>query len=358
MSKQNQSPVRIKDIALKAGVSTGTVDRVLHGRGKVSQAKEEKVIAAIKALKYEPNIMARSLAMNASFTLAIMLPNFSRDSFWQAQLNGIKKGLKDIKDFGFSIQIFEFDDEIKGSLKGLRAKIIEADFNAVLIAPTITNEAHDFLDFCSEKNLPYVLVNTSIARDDALFIGYVGQNSFQSGRLAAQLLSMVCPNNGCLSILHMEKEVDNSEHMVQKENGFLSYFENHNNVNYQCVVKNIPTFQKRSQLKEAIQEHLEKFVDIKGLFVTTSRIHYLTSVLQEINRQDIFVVGYDLIEENRKALQNYERMFLINQNPEKQGYSGLLTLFNFLLKKGEIKRKHFLPLDVITKENISTYIDA
>ena len=42
--------VRIKDIALKAGVSIGTVDRVLHNRGEVKAATKEKVLAIAKKL--------------------------------------------------------------------------------------------------------------------------------------------------------------------------------------------------------------------------------------------------------------------------------------------------------------------
>ena len=46
--------VRIKDIAERAGVSTGTVDRVLHDRGRVSQDVKEKVLKIIKEMDYEP----------------------------------------------------------------------------------------------------------------------------------------------------------------------------------------------------------------------------------------------------------------------------------------------------------------
>ena len=48
--------IRIKDIAALAGVSTGTVDRVLHNRGEVSQKSREKIEKILTELNYQPNI--------------------------------------------------------------------------------------------------------------------------------------------------------------------------------------------------------------------------------------------------------------------------------------------------------------
>ncbi|WP_414654827.1 LacI family DNA-binding transcriptional regulator, partial [Flavobacterium sp. UBA4854] len=48
----------IKDIAQMAGVSKGTVDRVLHNRGKVSPAALEKINEVLNVIDYEPNLIA------------------------------------------------------------------------------------------------------------------------------------------------------------------------------------------------------------------------------------------------------------------------------------------------------------
>ena len=47
--------IRIKDIAEKAGLSVGTVDRVLHGRPNVSKKARERVEAVLKEINYQPN---------------------------------------------------------------------------------------------------------------------------------------------------------------------------------------------------------------------------------------------------------------------------------------------------------------
>ena len=47
--------VTINDVAKAAGVSKGTVDRVIHNRGEVSEKSRKKVLKVIEELGYKPN---------------------------------------------------------------------------------------------------------------------------------------------------------------------------------------------------------------------------------------------------------------------------------------------------------------
>ena len=71
----------IKDIAKLAGVSKGTVDRVLHKRGKVSPASLEKVNEVLKVIDYEPNLIARNLKNNKVYRISILLPDPEIDPY-------------------------------------------------------------------------------------------------------------------------------------------------------------------------------------------------------------------------------------------------------------------------------------
>ena len=63
------SNIRIVDIAKMAGVSVGTVDRVIHNRGRVSEENRKKVQAILEMVNYQPNLMARSLEIGKSTRL-------------------------------------------------------------------------------------------------------------------------------------------------------------------------------------------------------------------------------------------------------------------------------------------------
>ena len=72
----------IKDIAKMAGVSKGTVDRVLHNRGKVSQKALDSVNKILEEIDYQPNMLARSLKANRTYRIATLLPDGELDSYW------------------------------------------------------------------------------------------------------------------------------------------------------------------------------------------------------------------------------------------------------------------------------------
>ena len=87
--------VRIKDIAIAAGVSTGTVDRVIHNRGNVLPAVKKRIEEVMKVLDYQPNIMASTLANNRVLKIATLLPDYRKDSYWESPFKGIEKAIRE-----------------------------------------------------------------------------------------------------------------------------------------------------------------------------------------------------------------------------------------------------------------------
>ena len=83
--------IRIVDIARMAGVSAGTVDRVLHNRGKVSEENLRRIREVLSAVDYQPNLVARSLASSRERTLAVIIPSFREGDYWADVDAGISR---------------------------------------------------------------------------------------------------------------------------------------------------------------------------------------------------------------------------------------------------------------------------
>jgi len=64
-----------------------------------------------------------------------------------------------------------------------------------------------------------------------------------------------------------------------------------------------------------------------------------------------------MLQENLKYLKTGAISFLINQNPKRQAFQGISHMVNhFLFFKKEIPRTELFPLEVITKENVDSYL--
>lgn len=70
----------IRDVAKRAGVGVGTVSRVLNDSTAVSELTRQKVLAAIEALDYSPNLAARRLSRGKTMTIGVIVPFFTNPS--------------------------------------------------------------------------------------------------------------------------------------------------------------------------------------------------------------------------------------------------------------------------------------
>ncbi|MBT2722137.1 LacI family DNA-binding transcriptional regulator [Bacillus sp. ISL-46] len=81
--------ITIKDVAKRANVSKATVSRVLNQSKPVSLQVREKVMKAVEELGFNPNPVARSLAMNKSGLIGVLISDIS-NMFFSVLVSGIE----------------------------------------------------------------------------------------------------------------------------------------------------------------------------------------------------------------------------------------------------------------------------
>lgn len=88
----------LKDVAQEAGLTVGTVSRVLNNRGYISNNARKKVEDAMKKLNYHPNEVARSLHKKSTNTIGLIVPHIRHPYFAEMISNlenqAYKKGYK------------------------------------------------------------------------------------------------------------------------------------------------------------------------------------------------------------------------------------------------------------------------
>ncbi|CDF80333.1 transcriptional regulator, LacI family [Formosa agariphila KMM 3901] len=346
---ENEKKYTIKDIAALAGVSKGTVDRVLHKRGKVSEEALAKVNRILEDIDYKPNVIARNLKNNKDYHIGVLLPNPDIDNYWKRCKEGILSASQVFMPFNVNVTIVTYDPRSTVSFKKKHQVLLKQNPDAVLLAPLFYKEAKKAISDYKKLNIPVLTFNNQVSPEIA--DGFVGQDLIQSGRVAAKLLhSMI--KTGDITIIHINEDITNALHMQQKEKGFTTYFKELNTSLFKITTLQI----EAKKLQTALPEYLNSHPNTKGLFITTSKSYLVAQTLETANFSDISLIGYDLLDLNIDYLKSEIITFLINQNPKQQTYLGITKLAEHLIYQNEIKKKTLLPIDIINSENFSLYI--
>lgn len=353
---KNQN-IRIKDIAKMAGVSAGTVDRVLHDRGNVSPEAEKKVKAILKKTNYSPNPIAQSLGAKKEYRIAVMLPNPKQDEYWELSNIGVQQAQEEWESYNINMTIHTFDLDQPSSFLETSRKLLNIQPHAVLTAPIFFDESLAFFKGLTEAGIPFILINTEnnpqIKKYNPLCI--IGQNHHQSGRVAAELMHISLHEPGRLAVMHIHENIERSIHLKEKEEGFRNYFSELDNSDYKISTYSFLDENQsfESQISQCIAE-----TDLKGIFVPTSSGAYLTArALEYHQKKQTQLIGYDLLEQNIQFLKKGTINFLINQDPYHQALQALRHLVNHLLLKVEVPADELLPLEIICRENYTSFLN-
>ncbi len=335
--------ITIKKIAKLANVSTGTVDRVIHNRGQVTQENIDKVNEIIEKYDYKINIHASNLALNKKYKIAVCLPKNKNLEYWKLPVIGIEKAAKEFEKVGFSIDYFYYDYTSLSFMKTC-GKLLKENFDGLLIAPIFYNESLFFLNEFKKKNIPVILIDSNV--EDIPNKTYIGQDAFQGGVLSGKLVSLGISNKKAnILIVKITREIDITSIYLQRIKGFYSFFEN-NKVfdNFTFTEVNVEEFGNGKITKQM-------FEGIDAIFIPNSRAYIIAEFIKKNNIKGVTIVGYDLLEKNIEHLNKGVINFLINQNPEHQGYLGVSYLYKKLVLKEEIDIENYMPLEIIVKEN-------
>jgi LacI family transcriptional regulator len=328
---QTTNQIRIKDIARQCNVSAGTVDRVLHNRSEVAPDTRDRILRVIEESGFQPNILASTLALNRPFLFASLLPTPpSSDGYWNRPNIGIQRRTDELQHYRLQIEPFYFNQNSASDFEMQSRKLLDVKPDGVILAPYFYKESLQLVTHLRENHIPFVFIDSDISGQGQL--AYVGQNSYQCGYLSARLLSSVVPMPGVLLVVHFAKEMDNQNHLMQREKGFYDWFRTFE------PGRMVRTYEISFSEENACAEYVKSIIlshKASGIFVTNSKV--------------------DLLKENVNFLRKGNVSFLICQRPEEQGYNALDTLFRHVVQKVPVVHHNYTAIDIIIRENVDYY---
>lgn len=345
--------VRIKDIAKMADVSVGTVDRVIHGRSGVSESSRKRVEEILKQLDYQPNMYASALASNKKYAFACLLPLHEKGEYWTDVETGIHNAVETYSDFNVAVHLSYYDPYDYHSFAEASGLILALEPDGVMFAPTVPQYTKPFTDELTQHNIPYIYIDSNIKEEPAL--SFYGQNSHQSGYFAARMLMLLAGEDAQEIVIFrkINEGIVGSNQQERREIGFREYMQEHHP---DCRIWELDLHAKRDSedtlmLDEFFQEH----PTVKNGITFNSKAYIIGEYLLKKQKKDFNLMGYDLLQRNVDCLKQGSIFFLIAQQPTLQGFDGIKALCEYLILKKEITRENFMPIDLLTKENIEFY---
>lgn len=344
--------IGIKDIAERAQVSTGPVDKVLNNRGGVSQATKEKILKAIKELGYKPNILASSLKSRKQHNIAVLIPTATADiPFWSLHQQGFDAAMEELEPFNFNLEIFNFGQNDETSFKTQVDLIIERQIDGLFMVPIFEKETKRLLDYCKSKEIPAVFFDSHIEELD--YTTFIGQHSEESGYLAAELLDKCLQRNQKILIVTLEEIDGNHLHFKKREAGFRSFHQKTNAV----LLKYENNTEDPEKVRNDLRSLLTHDQGIRGVFVTNG-VNIVMPIIEELGKEKYKSIGYDLIDQNIQFLNTGALDFLISQKPGRQAYEGLKLFYDMFILKQLTEKNYFLPMDIVIKSNLKYFISS
>lgn len=336
----------IKEIAALAGVSRGTVDRVLNHRGSVNPATAEKIEKIARELDYKPNVAGLVLAAQKKrLKLGVIL--FSPENpFYLDVLAGVNDKAEELAGYNCTVVVKQITFGVEEQLEAIN-ELVEEEVNGIALAPYNDERIRQRINELFDLDIPVITLNTDI--ENSKRIAYVGSNYTKSGATAAGLLHLMTHGEVNVGIITGSSNILCHTERIA---GFTEVLRPYrDNIHITDIVEvhddEIESYEKTTKL---LKEHPE----INALYFAAGGVYGGCRSVKALNRQsDMRIIAYDMVPTTKQLMKKNTVAAVICQQPKVQGSKPLALLFTYLTT-GELPEKeyNYVAVDIRIKENI------
>ncbi len=271
--KEVKKSVTMKDVAQLAGVSVGTVSRVINQEPGIKKVTLEKVQQAIADLHYVPDAYARGMKTNRTDTVALIVPTIWHPFFGEFAFYVEKE----LSAQNYKMLLCNTD----GAKKEIEyISMLQQNKVDGIIAITYS-PIEDYL----ASNIPFVSIDRSYGDKD---LPWVTSDNLAGGRLAAQKLL----EKGCQNVAFVGSHNDTLNETKNRRNGFESYLKE---VGAKSLVFDM--VEPYDDFLTPLEAFLEEHKEIDGIFAINDFTALdVMEILEKQGRrvpEDVQVIGYD-----------------------------------------------------------------
>lgn len=333
----------IKEIAELAGVSRGTVDRVLNNRGSVNEETAENIRRIIRQLDYKPNRAGIALAaQKKKYLIGVIL--FSRKNpFFDDVMQGFSDKAEELSLYGCQISVKRVAYHPEAQLSAIKACLKEG-VQGLIITPYNDDSIREELNKLIRSGVPVITVNSDA--EGVRRLAYVGSDYYNSGQAAGALMRLVTSGPVNLGIINGD---NNILCHIQRVSGFVDKLSGDARFK---VISQGESLDDDEKAYELVSRMLEKHPDINAFYFTAAGVYGgCRAIAKFAPGRDIKVVTFDEVPSTVEMMQKEIITATICQEPYWQGSKSLELMFACLSdEQAEIKDSYYAELSVKIKE--------
>ena len=342
------SPVGIKDIARALGVSTGTVDRALHGKPEVSPATRARVLSMAESLGYRPNLAARYLKSRRQLRISVQLPRRIA-LFWDSLREGIREAAAPFAP-ALHVEFASYPRLGEGDIP-LFEDALNRGTNGLIIAPGNPAALAPHLAKAARRGIPVVCVVTDAP--DSPRLTAVSPDPFTVGAVAGELLARFLPQGGEVAFftgwLAMQDHAD-------KLRGFESSLRS---IGQSLTLG--PIVEAHDDEREGYRRALAVLRErpgLKAVYVSTVNSLPVLRAAEEAGRlSGLTFVTTDLFPELVEWIRAGKVAATMYQRPLSQGRLALQALYQYLLDGTRPASKLRVVPHVVMRSNLDQFLE-
>jgi LacI family transcriptional regulator len=145
-----------------------------------------------------------------------------------------------------------------------------------------------------------------------------------------------------------------SKQQNNRETGFRHYMRDHF-PKVAITEVNLPRGGTQQEFDEILEQFFMEHPHVHHCITFNSKAHLVGQFLLRTNRRQVQIMGYDMVPKNADCVRRGSISFLIAQHAYVQGYSCVETLFQAIVLKKEVTPVNYMPIELLTPENIDFY---
>lgn len=335
----------IKEIAELAGVSRGTVDRVLNNRGAVSEQTARKVLDIARALQYRPNRAGIVLAaQKRNLKIGVILFD-NGNPFFDEVLSGVQKKARELEEYNCCVSISRVGFDLNAQLSAMEEMAADGT-SGIILTPCNDPAVRDKINELDARGIPVITTNTDI--ENSARLAYVGCDFYRSGQTAAGLMHLMGkPPVRAGIITGSSRVLCHSDRIAGFQDRIRSHYPD---IRILDTRENSDDeFESYANTLAMLRDH----PDLNALYFAAGGVYGGCRAILASGRRDLTVISCDKVPTTREMLLNGVIDATICQQPSIQGSLPLELLFTYLATGQKPAHEYnYTTVDIRIRENV------